>query len=91
MLWVYSTAAPISPIFALLAEQLIPLEEEEEQGLDARCDDDDDLHCVVLCTGARVAAGHDRVQHDLRAILEQKVGEVEALAEVKEHVLACAE
>ena len=73
--------------FTLLVEQLVPLCKEEEQGLDACCDEDDNLHGVVLCTGARVAAGHDGVQHDLHAILDQEVGKVEALAISTERVV----
>eukprot|EP00964_Phaeocystis_antarctica_P035646 scaffold20367_cov61-Phaeocystis_antarctica.AAC.2 len=86
-----SSPTPAAFIAALLAEQLDNLYEEEDQGLDARCDEDDYLHGVVLCTGACVAAGHDGVQHDLRAILEQEVDKVDAPAEVTEFVLVFAE
>ena len=54
MLLVDSTATQ-AIIFVLLAEQLVPLYEEEEQGLDAACNDDDDLHGVVRGRAAACA------------------------------------
>ena len=72
--------------FANIVEKLNQLLKEESQGLDARCNDKNGLHDFIVCTGARVATGHDGVQHDLRAILDQEVGKVDVLAIFTERV-----